>query len=76
MEPEKTLCNEMETVSEFTYLFDRVNTGVGCEAIMTAKTKLRLDEFRECGNLLYGNRFHLSLKGAVYKSYVNTESWY
>ena len=37
--------------------------------------------FRECGELLYGRRFLLSLKAAVYKSYVwpailfGSEAW-
>ena len=27
-------------------------------------------KFMECGELLHGRRFHLKLKGAVYKSYI------
>ena len=29
----------METVSEFTYLGDRVSAGGGCEAVVTARTR-------------------------------------
>ena len=58
----------METGSELTYLGDRVSAG-GCEAAVTARTKHGWAKFRECGELLYGRRFPLKLKGAVYKSY-------
>ena len=39
MEQEVKLCDEMETVSEFTYLGDRVSAGGGCEAAVTARTR-------------------------------------
>ena len=64
------LYDEVETVSEFAYFGDRVNAGGGCEAAVTAITRCGLVNFRECGELLYGKRFPLRLKGAVYGSYV------
>ena len=39
MEQEIKLCDEVETVSEFTYLGDRVSAGGGCEAAVTASTE-------------------------------------
>ena len=36
VEQEKKLCDEVETVREFTYLGDRVNAGGLCEAAVTA----------------------------------------
>ena len=60
----------METVREFTYLDERVSTGGGCEAAVTARTRCGWIKCRECGELLYGRRFPLKLKGAVYKRYV------
>ena len=36
MEQEEKLCDEVETVSELTYLGDRVSAGGGCEAAVTA----------------------------------------
>ena len=60
----------METVGEFTYLGDRVLSGGVCVSAVTASTRCGWVEFRECGELLYGRRFPLRLKGAVYKSYV------
>ena len=38
MQGEK-LCDEVETVREFTYLGVRVSSGVGCEAAVTARTR-------------------------------------
>ena len=40
----ETLCDEVETITEFTYLGDRVRAGEECEAAVTAITM-----FRECG---------------------------
>ena len=37
---------------------------------MTDRTKCGSVMFMECSELLYGRRFPLELKGAVYRSYV------
>ena len=42
----------------------------GCEAAVTAITRCRCGKFRECSELLYGRKFPLRLKGAIYESYV------
>ena len=47
-----------------------VSAGGGCEAAVTARTRCKSVMLRECGKLLYGRRFPLELKGAVYWSYV------
>ena len=52
MEQEVKLCEEVETVSEFTYLGDKVSAGGGCEAAVSARTrcgwvKLRLNAIME-----------------------------
>ena len=39
VEHEETLFDEVETVSEFTYLGDRVSVGGACEASVTARTR-------------------------------------
>ena len=70
MEQEVKLCDEVETVREFTHLGDRVSEGGRCEADVTARTRCGWVTFGECGELLYGRRFPLKLKGAVYKSYA------
>ena len=77
----KKLCDEVETVREFTYLGDRLNAFGGCEAAVTARIRCVWVNFMECSELLYGRRFSLKLKRAVYKSYVRpailygSEAW-
>ena len=66
----------MEAVIEFTYLGDRVSAGEGCEAAVTGRGRCGLVKFRECSELLYGIRFPLRLKGAVYNSYVRQAMLY
>ena len=39
VEQEEKLCDEVETVREFTYLGDRVSADGGCEADVTARTR-------------------------------------
>ena len=81
MEQEEKLCDEVETVGEFTYLGDRVSEGGGCEAAVTAKTRYGWVMLRECGELLSDRRFPLRLKGVVYGSDVGpvilygSETW-
>ena len=47
-----------------------VSAGGQCEADVTARTRCGWVKLRKCGELLYGRRFPLKLKGAVYRSYV------
>ena len=60
----------METVREITYCGDRVSAGGGCEAAVTVRTRFGWVMFRDCGQLLYGRRFHLRLKRTVCRSYM------
>ena len=76
VEQEEMLCDEVETVREFTYLSDMVSAGGGCEAAVTATTNFGWVKFRECGELLYGRIFPLRLIGAVHKSYVRPAMQY
>ena len=39
VEQEEKLCDEVETVSEFTYLGDSVSVGGGCDAAVTVRTR-------------------------------------
>ena len=70
MEQKDKLCDEVLTVQELTYLGDRVSAGRGCEAAVTARTRDWWARSRESSELLYGRRFHLKLKLAVYEDYV------
>ncbi|XP_006820969.1 uncharacterized protein LOC102810427 [Saccoglossus kowalevskii] len=73
---EEKLCDEFESVKEFTYLGDEVSVGGGCEAAVTARARFAWVKFRECGKLLYGKRFPLEMKGIVYKSCVRSALLY
>ena len=44
-----------------------MSAGGGCEAAVTVITRCGWVMLRECGELLYGKRFPLKLKGTVYK---------
>ena len=60
MEHEVKLCDEVETVGEFTYLCDRVSTGGGCKAAVAVITRCGWIRHRQCGEFLYGRRFPIS----------------
>ena len=76
VEQKETSCDEVATVMEFTYLGDTVSAGGGCEAAVTARTRCGWAKFRESGELLYGRRFPLKLKGTAYRSYVRPAVMY
>ena len=61
------LCDEMETASGFCCLGNRLNSSGGCEAAVTARVVIDWVSFRECGELLLGNRFSLKMKDKVYR---------
>ena len=81
MKQEERLFDEVKTVSEFTYLCDRISAGGGCDSAVTARTRCGWVKLRECGELLYGMRFPPKLKMAVHKSYIKplilygSEAW-
>ena len=76
------LYNEVETINRFCYLGDRINASGGCEAAVTARVRIGWVRFRECGELLLGNRFPLKMKGKVYHCCLRSailygsETWY
>ena len=70
------LCDGVETVKGFCYLGDRLNASGGCEAAVTARARIGWLKFRECGEVLYGKRFSLRLKGKVYQSCVQSAMLY
>ena len=61
------LYDDMETVTEFSYLGDTMNSGGGCEVAVTSRTWIGRAKFRECQDLLCGEKFPLKVKGIVYK---------
>ena len=70
MEQEEKLCDEVETVQEFTYPCNRVCAGGICDAVVTARTRCGWVKLWDCGELMHGRRFPLRLNGAVHRSYV------
>ena len=46
------LYDDMETVTECSYLGDRINSGGGCVAAVTSRTRIEWAKFRECLDLL------------------------
>ena len=76
MDSIKKLCNEVETVNGLCYLGDRLNASGGCEAAVTARVRIGWVRFRECGELLLGNRFPLKMKGKVYRCCVRSAILY
>ena len=69
-------CDEIETVSGFCYLGDRLNASNGCEAAVTPRVRIGWVRFRECGELLLGNRFPLKMKDKVYRCCVRSAILY
>ena len=76
MDSIEKLCDEVETVNGFCYLGDRLNASGGCEAAVTARVRIGWVRFRECGELLLGNRFPLKMKGKVYRCCVRSAILY
>ena len=66
MDSIEKLCDEVETVNGFCYLGDRLNASGGFKAAVTARARIGWVRFRECGELLLGNRFPLKMKGKIY----------
>ena len=76
MDSIEKLCDEVETVNGFCYLGDRLNASGGCEVAVTARVRIGWVRFRECGELLLGNRFPLKMKGKVYRCCVRSAILY
>ena len=53
------LHHDVETVTDFLYLGDRINSGGGCEAAVTSRTRLEWVIFRDCQDLLCRKHFFL-----------------
>ena len=69
MEPgeEISFFDQVDFVRSFCYLGNRLNASGGSEAAVTAKTRIGWIKFRECGELLYGRKFWLKMKGRIAK---------
>ena len=68
VEQEETLCDEVETAREFTYLGDRVSAGGGCKMVVTGRPRCVWVKLRECIELLHGRRLLLKLEQELCKA--------
>ena len=57
--------DQVDFVKSFCYLGDRLNASGGSEAAVTTRTRIGWIKFRECGELLYGRKFLLKIKGFI-----------
>ena len=65
------LHDDVETVTEFLYLGDIINSGGGCVATVTSRTILGWMKFREFQDLFFGK-----VKGIAYKSCLRSAMLY
>ena len=65
---ELSFFHQVDFVTSFCYLGDRLNASGGREAAVIARTRIGWIKFRECGELLYGRKFSLKMKGKIYQS--------
>ena len=72
----KKLCDEVQTVNGFCYLGVRLNASGGYEVAVMARVRIGWVRFRECGELLLGNRFPVKMKGKVYRCCVRSAILY
>jgi len=76
------ICDDVGTVKRFCYLGDQLSANDGCEAAVTARTRIRWIKFRECGKILFGKRYYLKMKDKIYRCCVRSamlygsETWY
>ena len=79
---EEKLHDDVETVIDFSYLGDRINSVGGCVAVVASRTRLGWLKFKEFHDLLCGKKCPLKIKGTVYKSCVRSailhrsETWF
>ena len=62
---EVSFFDQADFVKSFCYLGDRLNVSGGSKAAVTTRTRIGWIKFRECGELLYGKKFSLKIKGFI-----------
>ena len=72
----KKLCDKVETVQGFCYLGIRLNSSGSCEAAVTARVRIGWIRFRECRELLLGNRSPLRMKDKLYRCCIRSATLY
>ena len=62
---ELSFFDQIDFVKSFCYLGYRLNPSGGSDAAVTARTRIGWIKFTECGELLYGRKFLLKMKGRI-----------
>ena len=71
MEDQKEkLHDDVERVTEFSYLGDRINTGGAYDEAVATRSRIGLSRFKEYQDLLCGKKLSLKIIGIAYKSCV------
>ena len=70
------LHDDVETVTDFSYLGDRIYSGGGCEVAVTSRTRIGWAKFSVCHDLLCRKKFTLKINGIVSKSSVRAAMLY
>ena len=68
--------DQVEFVKSFQYLVDRLNVSGGSEAAVTTRIRIGRIKFGKYGELLYGSKFSLKLKGRIYQSCLRSTLLY
>ena len=63
-------------MKSFCYFGDRLNASGGSEAAVVARMTIGWIKFRECGKLLHGRKFSLTIKARIYQSCVRSAMLY
>ena len=76
VEDQNEKLHDMETVTEFPYLGNIINSGGVCVTAVTSRTRLGWAKFRECQDLLSRKKFPLKIKNCIQKlCKINNTLW-
>ena len=68
--------DQVDFVTSFCYLGNRLNASGGSEAAVTSRTRIGWIKFRKCGELPYWRKFSLKMKDRIYQSCVRSTMLY
>ena len=77
MEPgEEIFFDQVDCMKSFCYLKVRLKASGRSEAAVAVRTRIGRIKFRECGELLYGRKFSLKMKGRICQSCITSAMLY
>ena len=74
-EHEEKLHEDVETVTDFSYIGDGIYSGCGCQVAETPRTRLGLEKIR-LPRFTFLKKFPLKIRGIVYRSCVRSSMLY